>query len=133
MNNAILLYNKTALDCSKIITKNYSTSFSLGIRSLSKNIHAHIYAIYGFVRFADEIVDTFHHHDKETILAIFKKNTEDAIKKKFSTNPVLHSFQIVVNTYNIDKELIDAFLKSIGLNLRRDQLENMHNYINKIN
>lgn len=119
MNNAILLYNKTALDCSKIITKNYSTSFSLGIKSLSKNIHAHIYAIYGFVRFADEIVDTFHHHDKETILSIFKKNTEDAIKKKFSTNPVLHSFQIVVNTYNIDKELIDAFLKSMHMDISK--------------
>ena len=117
MNDPIQLYDKTALDCSEKITKNYSTSFSLGIRSLSRDIHKPIYAIYGFVRFADEIVDTFHHHDKETILSVFKKDTENAIREKFSTNPVLHSFQIIVNKYNIDKELIDAFLKSMHMDI----------------
>ena len=119
MNDPIQLYDKTALDCSEKITKNYSTSFSLGIRSLSRDIHKPIYAIYGFVRFADEIVDTFHHHDKETILSVFKKDTENAIREKFSTNPVLHSFQIIVNKYNIDKELIDAFLKSMHMDISK--------------
>ena len=119
MNDAIELYNKTSLDCSKIITKNYSTSFSLGIKSLSSSIHKPIYAIYGFVRFADEIVDTFHDHDKETIFSVFKKDTEEAIKNKFSTNPILHSFQMVVHEFEIDKNLIDAFLKSMHMDITK--------------
>tara|TARA_B110000263_G_scaffold140901_1_gene122170 strand:- start:2366 stop:3208 length:843 start_codon:yes stop_codon:yes gene_type:complete len=117
MNDAIELYNKTSLDCSEIITKNYSTSFSLGIKSLSSSIQKPIYAIYGYVRFADEIVDTFHDHDKETILSIFKKDTEEAIKNKFSTNPILHSFQMVVHEFKIDRNLIDAFLKSMHMDI----------------
>ena len=119
MNDAIELYNKTSLDCSKIITKNYSTSFSLGIKSLNSSIHKPIYAIYGFVRFADEIVDTFHDHDKETIFSVFKKDTEEAIKNKFSTNPILHSFQMVVHEFEIDKNLIDAFLKSMHMDITK--------------
>ena len=119
MNDAIELYNKTSLDCSKIITKNYSTSFSLGIKSLSSSIHKPIYAIYGFVRFADEIVDTFHDHDKETIFSVFQKDTEEAIKNKFSTNPILHSFQMVVHKFEIDKNLIDAFLKSMHMDITK--------------
>ena len=119
MNDAIELYNKTSLDCSKIITKNYSTSFSLGIKSLNSSIHKPIYAIYGFVRFADEIVDTFHDHDKETIFSVFKKDTEKAIKNKFSTNPILHSFQMVVHEFEIDKNLIDAFLKSMHMDITK--------------
>ena len=119
MNDAIELYNKTSLDCSKIITKNYSTSFSLGIKSLSSSIHKPIYAIYGFVRFADEIVDTFHDHDKETIFSVFKKDTKEAIKNKFSTNPILHSFQMVVHEFEIDKNLIDAFLKSMHMDITK--------------
>ena len=119
MNDAIELYNKTSLDCSKIITKNYSTSFSLGIKSLSSSIHKPIYAIYGFVRFADEIVDTFHDHDKETIFSVFEKDTEEAIKNKFSTNPILHSFQMVVHEFEIDKNLIDAFLKSMHMDITK--------------
>ena len=119
MNDAIELYNKTSLDCSEIITKNYSTSFSLGIKNLSSSIHKPIYAIYGFVRFADEIVDTFHDHDKETIFSVFKKDTEEAIKNKFSTNPILHSFQMVVHEFEIDKNLIDAFLKSMHMDITK--------------
>ena len=119
MNDAIELYNKTSLDCSKIITKNYSTSFSLGIKSLSSSIHKPIYAIYGFVRFADEIVDTFHDHDKETIFSVFQKDTEEAIKNKFSTNPILHSFQMAVHEFEIDKNLIDAFLKSMHMDITK--------------
>ena len=119
MNDAIELYNKTSLDCSKIITKNYSTSFSLGIKSLSSSIHKPIYAINGFVRFADEIVDTFHDHDKETIFSVFEKDTEEAIKNKFITNPILHSFQIVVHEFEIDKNLIDAFLKSMHMDITK--------------
>lgn len=111
------LYTHNALKCSEITTKNYSTSFSTGVRILDKKFRAPIYAIYGFVRFADEIVDTFHEQDKEKLLAEFKQQTYDAIEKQMCTNPILHSFQWVVNTYGIEKELIDAFLKSMEMDL----------------
>jgi phytoene/squalene synthetase len=111
------LYTHNALKCSEITTKNYSTSFSTGVRILDKKFRAPIYAIYGFVRFADEIVDTFHEQDKEKLLAEFKKQTYEAIEKQMCTNPILHSFQWVVNTYGIEKELIDAFLKSMEMDL----------------
>lgn len=111
------LYVKTVLECSKLITKRYSTSFSLGIQSLDKKYHPAIYAIYGFVRFADEIVDTFHQHDKATLLSRFKSETRQAIDERISFNPVLHSFQWAVNTYHIEWELIDAFLYSMEMDL----------------
>ncbi len=111
------LYTSNALKCSEITTKNYSTSFSMGVRTLAKDYRPPIYAIYGFVRFADEIVDTFHEQDKETLLADFKAQTYEAIKNKMSTNPILHSFQWVVNNYNISGDLIDAFLKSMEMDL----------------
>lgn len=111
------LYTRNALECSEITTKNYSTSFSMGVRILDKKFRSPIYAIYGFVRFADEIVDTFHDQDKKRLLADFKKQTYDAIDKKLSTNPILHSFQWVVNNYGIEKPLIDAFLQSMEMDL----------------
>lgn len=111
------LFDKTTFECSKLITKRYSTSFTLGIRTLSKKFHYPVYAIYGFVRFADEIVDTFHTHDKKKLLEEFKEETYKAIAQKISFNPVLHSFQLVVNQYNIDHELIAAFLKSMEMDL----------------
>ena len=113
------LYTQTAFDCSKLITKTYSTSFSLGIRTLHKSYHEPIYAIYGFVRYADEIVDTFHDHDKRELLHRFKADTYRSIEEKISLNPVLHSFQHVVNEYQIDHELIEAFLISMEMDLSK--------------
>lgn len=113
------LYTQTAFDCSKLITKTYSTSFSLGIRTLRKSYHEPIYAIYGFVRYADEIVDTFHDHDKRMLLHRFKDDTYRSIEEKISLNPVLHSFQDVVNEYQIDHELIEAFLVSMEMDLSK--------------
>ncbi len=111
------LYTKTCLECSEKITRKYSTSFSLGIRCFEKKFRAPICAIYGFVRFADEIVDTFHDQDKADLLEKYKSETYLAIQKKISLNPVLHAFQQVVNEYNIEIELIEAFLKSMEMDL----------------
>ncbi len=111
------IYLKTALDCCKLITNNYSTSFSLGIRLLRKKYRKAIYGIYGFVRLADEIVDTFHDFDSKELLRQFMKDTYQAIDEKISTNPILHSFQWAVNTYSIDRELIEAFLHSMEMDL----------------
>ncbi len=111
------LFEKTAFACSKIITENYSTSFALGIKTLNSKFHTPIYSIYGFVRFADEIVDTFHGFDKATLLTEFKSDTFKAIRLGISLNPVLHAFQHAVNTYNIDHDLINAFLYSMEMDL----------------
>jgi 15-cis-phytoene synthase len=111
------LFNTTTLECSKIITQHYSTSFTLGIKTLHKRFHLPIYAVYGFVRYADEIVDTFHAYNKKTLLARFKADTYQALEEKISLNPVLHAFQLVVNQYKIDRELIDAFLYSMEMDL----------------
>jgi len=115
------LYKQTCLDCSKVITQNYSTSFTLGIKTLHKKFHFPIYAIYGFVRYADEIVDTFHGFDKKLLLDKFRADTYEAIESGISLNPVLHSFQSVVNEYNIDHELIDAFLYSMEMDLQKKE------------
>jgi len=111
------LFNKTALKCSKLITEHYSTSFTLGIKTLDRRFHMPIYAIYGFVRYADEIVDTFHEYDKRTLLTRFKHDTYQAIEEGISMNPILHSFQIVVRQYKIEHELIESFLKSMEMDL----------------
>ncbi len=95
--DAKALFDHTAFECSKLITQRYSTSFTLGIQTLDKSLHLPIYAIYGFVRYADEIVDTFHEHDKKTLLEIFKQDTFKAIDQRLSLNPVLHAFQLIVN------------------------------------
>lgn len=113
------LYTQTCFDCSELITKTYSTSFSLGIRTLEKNHHASIYAIYGYVRYADEIVDTFHDHDKKELLDRFKEDTYRAIEEKISLNPVLHAFQDVIHAYQIDLKLIEAFLISMEMDLNK--------------
>lgn len=113
------LYTQTALACSRLTTKRYSTSFSLGIGIFDRKYHIPIYAVYGFVRFADEIVDTFHDQDQEALLSRFKSDTYEAILNKFSTNPILHSFQWVVNKYRIDHELIEAFLDSMEMDLKQ--------------
>lgn len=111
------IYDLTALKSSKIITNHYSTSFSLGIKTLAKKFHFPIYAIYGFVRYADEIVDTFHDFDKRKLLKEFEEDTFKAIDNKISLNPVLHSFQWVVHKYNIEKELVSTFLRSMEMDL----------------
>ena len=115
------LYNTTCLECSKLITRRYSTSFSLGIRMLAQKFHLPIYGVYGFVRLADEIVDTFHEYNKETLLKEFKEETYKAIRMGISTNPVLQGFQQVVNTYHIEDELIEAFLNSMEMDLEMDR------------
>lgn len=111
------LFNKTALECSKLITEHYSTSFTLGIKTLDRRFHMPIYAIYGFVRYADEIVDTFHEYDKKTLLQRFKHDTYQAIEEGISLNPILQSFQLIVGQYKIEHELIEAFLKSMEMDL----------------
>jgi len=119
----ISLYQKTCYECSQLITNRYSTSFSMGIRLFSKPLQTPIYAIYGFVRFADEIVDTFHEFNKSDLLQKFRADTYEAIEQKISLNPVLQSFQEVVNEYNIGRELIDAFLNSMEMDLHFDRYE----------
>jgi phytoene synthase len=113
------LYLKTALKCSKITATSYSTSFSTGIRVLNKKYRDQIYAIYGFVRFADEIVDSFYDYNRHELFEKFRKDTYEAINKKISSNPILQSFQYVFNEYAIEKELVDAFLKSMEMDLHR--------------
>jgi 15-cis-phytoene synthase len=113
----INLFHEVSQECSRITTEKYSTSFSSAIRLLNKDLRTPIFNIYGFVRFADEIVDTFHDFDKAVLLQEFKIATYDAIEKGISMNPILHSFQITVNQFGIDKELIDAFLYSMELDL----------------
>lgn len=111
------LYEKTTFGCSKLITELYSTSFTLGIKTLDKKLHAPIFAIYGFVRYADEIVDTFHDFDKKMLLDRYRDETYRAIEEKISLNPILHSFQKVVREYKIEHELIAAFLHSMEMDL----------------
>ena len=113
------LFDQVSAKCSKQITRTYSTSFSLGINFLNRKIHEPIYGIYGFVRLADEIVDSFHNYDKHELLKRFSNETELAIAQKISLNPVLNSFQKVVNKYRIEPELIEAFLNSMEMDLRQ--------------
>lgn len=111
------LFDETCFECSKLITEKYSTSFSLGIKAFEKHLRYPVYAIYGFVRYADEIVDTFYGHDQRQLIDDFRTETFKAINACISTNPVLQSFQQVVNQYGIERELIDAFLTSMKMDL----------------
>ncbi len=111
------LYDEISFRISKLTTTAYSTSFSMGIRVFNKRFHNPIYGIYGFVRLADEIVDTFHAYDKIRLLNDFKKDTFRAIDEGISLNPVLNSFQYVVNKYGIERELIETFLLSMEMDL----------------
>jgi len=111
------LFDRTSYQISKRVTNNYSTSFSLGIKVLSKKYHDPIYAIYGFVRYADEIVDTFHDYDKKRLLKEFKADTFKAIEDGISLNPILQSFQLVVNEFNVANDLIEAFFHSMEMDL----------------
>lgn len=111
------IYHDVSYKMSKKLTQAYSTSFSFGIKAFSHEYRDPIYAIYGFVRIADEIVDTFHNYNKEELFTKFRSDTNDAIKNQISTNPVLHAFQKVVHEYEIDQEYIDAFLDSMEMDL----------------
>lgn len=115
------LYKEVCYKCSKLVTNHYSTSFSLGVSLLHRDFVYPIHAIYGFVRFADEIVDSFHTHNKRELLEHFIKETHDAIDQKISLNPILHSFQDTVNHYHIDVELIDTFLNSMAMDLNENR------------
>lgn len=125
------LFDQVSESCSKITTKSYSTSFSLGILFLDRKFRNPIYNIYGFVRFADEIVDSFHDFDKELLLKRFREDTRLAIDEKISLNPILNSFQKVVVQYNIEWDLIDTFLKSMEMDLNKDSYDrqNYEQYI----
>lgn len=111
------IFDLVSLECSKQTTKAYSTSFSLAIRLLNKEYRDAIYSIYGFVRLADEIVDTFHNYNKKKLLNQLRNSTKESIKEKISLNPIINSFQYTVNRYNIDWTLIDSFLQSMEYDL----------------
>ena len=117
------LFHTVSQECSKITTEKYSTSFSSAIRLLHPSLRTSIYNIYGFVRFADEVVDSFHEFDKEQLLAEFKKDTYRAIEQKVSLNPILQSFQITINQFEIDQELIEAFFNSMEQDLNKTKYD----------
>lgn len=119
------IYDDVSYRISKLTTRTYTTSFSLGIRLFDKRFHYPIYAIYGFVRLADEIVDSFHGYDKELLMAEFRKDTELAIERKISLNPILNSFQETVHKYGIEWSHIDRFLKSMEMDLEKIEYNQM--------
>jgi 15-cis-phytoene synthase len=122
-DNSVQLYNRVCELCSLATTRQYSTSFASAIRLLHTELRTPVYNIYGFVRFADEIVDTFHGHDKATLLNQFKTETFDAIRRGISLNPILNSFQLTVNQYRINHHLIEAFFNSMYMDLDRKQYD----------
>ena len=113
------IFDDVSNDCSKIVTKTYSTSFSLATKMLSKKIRQHIYNIYGFVRFADEIVDSFHDYNKEILFKDFSSDLEKSLKNKIHLNPILNSFQATYHKFNIDKDLVDSFMSSMKKDLHK--------------
>ena len=113
------IFDTVSYDCSKLVTKSYSTSFSLATKMLSKSIRQDIYNIYGFVRFADEIVDSFHDYNKEELFNHFVLDFERGLNDKISLNPIINSFQHTYHTYNIDKALVNSFLKSMRMDLHK--------------
>jgi len=119
------LFDQVSESCSKIVTESYSTSFSLATKMLDRSIRQDIYNIYGFVRFADEIVDSFHDFDKQELLTLFEKDLKKSIDEKISLNPILNSFQKTLHNYKIDYELVDSFLNSMKLDLDKKK------YLNK--
>ena len=115
------LFDQVSESCSKIVTESYSTSFTLATKMLDSSIRQDIYNIYGFVRFADEIVDSFHNYDKKELLNLFEKDLKKSIGDKISLNPILNSFQKTIHNYQIDYELVDSFLKSMKLDLDKSK------------
>ncbi|MDG4714265.1 phytoene/squalene synthase family protein [Winogradskyella marincola] len=126
------IFDNVSKECSKLVTNAYSTSFSIATKMLSDSIRQDIYNIYGFVRFADEIVDTFHDYNKEKLFNNFESDLDAALTDKISLNPILNSFQETYHKYNIDKHLVEAFMNSMRLDLhKKDYLteEEYKNYI----
>ncbi|GAA4728221.1 phytoene/squalene synthase family protein [Flavisolibacter ginsenosidimutans] len=117
------LFHRVSGECSRQVTLCYSTSFSSAIRLLHKDLRQPVFNIYGFVRFADEIVDTFHQHDKQDLLEQFQKETFDAIERGISLNPILNSFQKTVNQFRIDHDLIRAFFNSMESDLTQNHYD----------
>lgn len=122
------IFDQVARDCSKRVTQSYSTSFSIATKLLAPSIRQDIYNIYGFVRFADEIVDTFHEFEKEELLNEFENELYKAINRKISLNPILNSFQETVHKYTIPAELYDSFLKSMRKDLFKSTYKTQAEY-----
>ncbi len=122
------LFDHVSYESSKTLTKAYSTSFSFAARMLPARLQKAIYAIYSFVRVADEIVDTFHDYPQEELLNNFERNLNEALEMGISTNPYLHAFQQTVHMYNIEPELIEAFLKSMRLDLEKKEYKTKKEY-----
>lgn len=122
------IFDEVSYHCSKIVTQSYSTSFALATKMLAPSIRTDIYNIYGFVRFADEIVDTFHDYDKEQLFQKFEKDMEEAIEKKISLNPILNSFQHTYHKYDIPYHLVESFMKSMRMDLRKKKYETFDEY-----
>lgn len=121
------LFDSTSFDCSKLITNAYSTSFSLGIRLLGPSVRSAIYSIYGFVRYADEIVDTFDGYNQEELLLEFEEDYKKALKRGISLNPILNSFQEVVTHFSLE-DLVDSFLDSMKMDLRKTEYNTQEEY-----
>jgi phytoene/squalene synthetase len=122
------LFDSVSNSCSELVTKKYSTSFSMAVNTLSPKIRADIYNIYGFVRFADEIVDTFHDYNKEKLLAHFERDYYFALEQGISLNPILNSFQQTVKKYNIPDHMVQAFLKSMKADLNKTEYNTKEEY-----
>jgi len=126
------IFDEVSHGCSKKVTNSYSTSFSMACKMLSKNIRQDIYNIYGFVRFADEIVDSFHDYDRNMLFEEFNNDLERALENKIHLNPILNSFQITYHKYNINKELVDAFMDSMRKDLTVAKYNTQKEYENYI-
>lgn len=122
------IFDQVSYGCSKLVTESYSTSFSLATKMLGASIRSDIYNIYGFVRFADEIVDTFHDYDKETLFNDFEKELYGALKNKISLNPILNSFQYTFHKYDIPTHLVEAFMKSMRMDLVKKEYKTNAEY-----
>jgi phytoene/squalene synthetase len=122
------IFDKVSYDCSKLVTESYSTSFALATKMLATSIRCDIYNIYGFVRFADEIVDTFHEYNKEILFNDFEEELEKAIKDKISLNPILNSFQYTYHRYNIPHHLVASFMKSMRMDLKKKEYRTTAEY-----
>ena len=122
------IFDEVSYSCSEKVTKTYSTSFSLATRLLSENIRKDIYNIYGFVRFADEIVDSFHDYNKTELFNDFSDDLEKALVNKIHLNPILNSFQHTFHKYNIDKDLVDSFMKSMRMDLTKKKYSTVNEY-----
>ena len=125
-----MLFDSVSEKCSKLVTLSYSTSFSMATKTLGLSIRNHIFNIYSFVRFADEIVDTFHNYSKKNLLDRFELDLYHALEHQISLNPILNSFQITVNKYNIDHSLINSFLKSMRWDLQKKHMNRMKSIMN---